>query len=1460
MFVGTTQAIWNQLQTRFSLSNGSHKYRLNRQCYDIIQLGRPVSEYYTNMKYVWEELDSMDELPSIVNVTKEVNVFLKALQSQKEEQRLFQFLNGLDEHFTSQRSQMLLMSPLPTVESACSLLQKSVLSVVISGILKTSVGKRLGIQLGITNLNNPSRREKGSQQVSVLLHKELQLKWKVNLQKGGDSDEELDHHFAAGLGHQEGVGHGYFLTIVDDYNRGVWTYLLVHKSEAYSVLKSFITFVQKQFEKEVKVIRVERNHRNILEITRALRFHAHLLLSYWRDCVITATYLINRFPSAVLGHKTPYEMLMNKKPSYSNLKVFGCIAVASSPSRVTDKMAPRGVHCLFLGYPPHQKGYTLLNLFTHTRFVSRNVIFYEHIFPYSKSSMSQIMKPIPTPSSSLWYEDFEAFNTHPFIIEPIAPSVLPNTQDAADYDVPDAQTTDFPNTHQAAEPVTPKVQTLVPSTSFQPTAPVVETRRSARQHVPPTWLKDFVTSSHVPRANQVSLAPLQHTFQVFLCALAAQLKALELNGTWELTVLPSGKKAIDCHWIFKTKLKADGSKDKKKARLVVNGNRQGQGIDYEETFAPVAKMVTIKALLAIAAMKGWDVCQMDISNAFLHGDLFEEKSLYGLKQAPRQWFSKLSSALLSFGYKQFKADYSLFVKSDSSSFTAVLVYVDDLLITGTSSSLIHELKKQLSSTFHMKDLGELSYFLGLEVCKNYQGIFISQKKYTTYLHKENGLLNAKPYKLPMDQHVKLQADIGTPLPDPEVYRRLIGKLIYLTITRPDIYYTVQLLSQFMQNPTFVHMQAVKHLLRYLLNAPGQGILLANSSAVHLTAYCDSDWASCPMTRRSTTGYCILLGQSPISWKSKKKQVVSRSSAKAEYKAMALTCCEVTWLVSLLKDLGIKDLGPVDLKCDNQAAIHIAANPVFHARTKHIEVDCHFVRDQMKTGMVKPSYVSTKDQVADVFTKVLSTEQHQKLLSKLGVFTASHSQLEGESQGSFLYGVWVLGHECGHHSFSDYQWIDDTVGFILHSLVMTPYFSFKYSHRSHHAHTNSLEYDEVYIPKRKSDTFFTEFLNNGPGNVFTLLIRITIGYPLSLIFNVYGRDYKQFTNHFLPQSGIFNDSERGYVVLSDIGIITVLYALYHLAVAQGGKSTLFLFVTPLFTEGGFFILSTYLSHTHPSIAHYDSTEWDWLRGALSTIDRDFGILNWIQHDINSSHVIHHLFPSMPHYHAVEATKAVRPILGEYYKSDNTLALKAFWRETKECIYAEPDDSSEHNGGMMRGIDISTLTLEKYFRMIDENHASGMVNEECGRKMEKDIEDMTIAEYIKYKAEMKRQSWRDCQSYSPIKYDNWDVGSLYLEKNKTSDYLYYTNDAKIDAYYDLPPLLPCFKPIQPYTKRTIDNTDAPDALNLEPHDEGMSNDDDVDEWFVTEMEEQAKKGENEEDALINIMKSLVEECKE
>jgi len=244
-------------------------------------------------------------------------------------------------------------------------------------------------------------------------------------------------------------------------------------------------------------------------------------------------------------------------------------------------------------------------------------------------------------------------------------------------------------------------------------------------------------------------------------------------------------------------------------------------------------------------------------------------------------------------FEQSKSDYSLFTKVTENTITVVLVYVDDLLICGNSEAEIKKVKDLLCKVFHMKDLGELRYFLGLEIYRSDEGIFISQNKYTLDLLKEFGVANSTPVKLPMDAHLKLTPDKGDPLPDPHTYQRLLGRLIYLTLTRPDITFTVHILTQYMQAPTTAHMQAAKRLLRYLVASPGQGVLLASSSAAPLTAYCDSDWASCPTSRRSTTGYCIMLGKSPVSWKSKKQGVVARSSAEAEYGAMALTSCEVT---------------------------------------------------------------------------------------------------------------------------------------------------------------------------------------------------------------------------------------------------------------------------------------------------------------------------------------------------------------------------------------------------------------------------------------------------------------------------------------------------------------------------------------------------------------------------------------
>jgi hypothetical protein len=248
--------------------------------------------------------------------------------------------------------------------------------------------------------------------------------------------------------------------------------------------------------------------------------------------------------------------------------------------------------------------------------------------------------------------------------------------------------------------------------------------------------------------------------------------------------------------------------------------------------------------------------------------------------------------------------------------------------------------------------------------------------------KDSGYLGAKPVEFPMEES-KL-SDKGELLKDPTAYRRLVGRLIYLTITRPDITYSVHILSQFMHEPRLQHMTAALRVVRYLKSSPGQGLLLHANNSLNLKAFCDSDWAGCPITRRSTTGYCVFLGDSLISWRTKRQKTVSLSSAEAEYRAMAGTCCELTWLRYLLADLHMPVSSPAILHCDNQAALHIAKNLVFHERTRHIEMDCHFIRDKIIKGEVVTQFVISSQQLADVFTKALGKEKFRQLMCKLGV--------------------------------------------------------------------------------------------------------------------------------------------------------------------------------------------------------------------------------------------------------------------------------------------------------------------------------------------------------------------------------------------------------------------------------------------------------------------------------------------
>ncbi|WRX14580.1 Reverse transcriptase [Theobroma cacao] len=425
-----------------------------------------------------------------------------------------------------------------------------------------------------------------------------------------------------------------------------------------------------------------------------------------------------------------------------------------------------------------------------------------------------------------------------------------------------------------------------------------------------------------------------------------------------------------------------------KARLVVKGYSQKKGFDFNETFSLVAKQTTMRTLLAITVIRQWHLSQLDINNAFLNGDLGEIVYMdIPQRYKPQGEYPKNS--------KLSRSDYALFTKAtDHGEFLALLVYVDDILITSSSVNLADAVKFFLQSKFKLKDLGSLKYFLGLKVARSDARIIVCQRKYTLDLLHDYRLLDAKPVSTPIDYNHKLVKNDGNlVLTDCTQYRQLVGKLIYLTFTRPDITYSVQVLSQFMDKPTIGHMQVAYKVLKYLKNALGQGILFSSKSALHLIAFIDSDWVSCRDTRRLVIGFGLLLGDSLISWRFKKQAMVVRSSTKAEYRAMVAGTCEIIWLLVLLRDFGIHRTKAVDLFCENQSTLHICKNPTFHERTKHIKIDCHFTRDKVQQKVILPQHISTINQDVDLFPKALPLAQFYGLLSKLSII-GIHAPLEG----------------------------------------------------------------------------------------------------------------------------------------------------------------------------------------------------------------------------------------------------------------------------------------------------------------------------------------------------------------------------------------------------------------------------------------------------------------------------------
>lgn len=310
----------------------------------------------------------------------------------------------------------------------------------------------------------------------------------------------------------------------------------------------------------------------------------------------------------------------------------------------------------------------------------------------------------------------------------------------------------------------------------------------------------------------------------------------------------------------------------------------------------------------------------------------------------------------------------------------MLIYVDDIIIAGSCQRTVEKLLKQLRNSFTVKDLGELSYFLGIEVTKGSDGIALTQTKYVTDLLQKVNMQNCKGSSTPMSSSDKLSKNAGTILTEAEafVYRSTVGALQYLSLTPPDISFAVNKACQFLSAPTDVHWSAVKRVLRYVKETLKVGLSIRRSQSTKLSVYTDVDWAGCPDDRRSSGGYAVFYGPNLISWSSRKQPTVSRSSTEAEYKAIANGTAEVTWLQSILRELGVFQGQAPILWCDNLGATFLTANPVFHARTKHIEIDFHFVREKVSAGALKVRFISTRDQIADIFTKALGKEAFDRM--------------------------------------------------------------------------------------------------------------------------------------------------------------------------------------------------------------------------------------------------------------------------------------------------------------------------------------------------------------------------------------------------------------------------------------------------------------------------------------------------
>ncbi|KAJ9679813.1 hypothetical protein PVL29_021660 [Vitis rotundifolia] len=837
-------------------------------------------------------------------------------------------------------------------------------------------------------------------------------------------------------------GYKYFITFIDNFSRYGYVELIHEKSDSLNVFKAFKAKVELQLGKPIKAVKsdrggeyygrydetgrnpgpfakfllecgidarytmpgtpqqngvAERRNRTLLDMVRCMLSNSSLPEFLWGEALKTATYILNQVPSKSVP-KTPYELWSGKKPSLHHFHVWGCKAEVRPYNPQSKKLDPKTISGFFVGYCIGSRG---------SRF-------------YCPSHTTRIIES----DRAVYFEDEVNVDSNfvpreiPFgeehVVIPFPTSYVPNV------DIPIVQQ---PDTNQGehgdqVEPDFPVDDTVVDEIAL---------RRSQRVRKPAIsddymiYLQEHEYDGY-DASDPVTYQEAIHCpqFTSWKEAMDDEMNSMYMNGVWDLVELPQGCKPVGCKWVFKTKRDSSGRIERYKARLVVKGYSQREGIDFKETFSPVSTKDSFRVIMAIVAHFDLELHQMDVKTAFLNGDLDEDvymeqptgftevgkedlvcklnKSIYGLKQASRQWYLKFDRIITQNGFKENTVDRCIYLRVSGSSYIFLILYVDDILLASNDSDLLIETKHMLSTHFNMKDLGEASYVLGIKILRDRaNGVLkLSQRTYIEKILKRFNMHNCSSTKAPIvkgDKFSKAQC----PQNDDEreemrtiPYSSVVGSLMYAQVcTRPDIAFVVGVLGRYLSNPGSQHWKAAKKVLRYLQGTKDFMLTYRRTNILDVVGFCDADFAGCIDDKKSTTGYIFMMAGGAVSWKSVKQTLTASSTMEAEYVACYEACCHAIWMRNFISALGVVDSisRPLKLFCDNSAAVAFSKNTRSISRSKHIDVKFYFVKEKVAESLIDIEHMSTKSMLADPLTKGLPIVVFQEHVSQMGLLEA-----------------------------------------------------------------------------------------------------------------------------------------------------------------------------------------------------------------------------------------------------------------------------------------------------------------------------------------------------------------------------------------------------------------------------------------------------------------------------------------